>query len=349
MTAHVDTIRELLVLRFLTGLMLGGVMPNAVSLVTEYAPRHRRALAGTITVCGFSAGAALGGILAGLILGSFSWRAVFYVGGIGPLIVAAFVIVWLPESARFLVLAGAQPARIAKLLRQVDPGRSFGADDRFLLAEERQHGFAVSQLFHGGRALPTLLLWLAFFMNNVVLYGLTNWLPIVLRDDGVPVSQAVTITAMFQVGGTIGLIIIGRLCDAFAGRLVVALSFLCAAIAVALIGVIPGSVLLLGAVILAAGLFVVGGQGGTITIAGALYPTAIRSTGIGWGLGAARLGGVFGPLLGPMLLAQNWGTPMLFVTAAIPAVIASIAVVSVISRRPEADTIVTAPLAGGEA
>src|SRR3954454_19095880 len=116
-TAFVKDVETLLVIRFLTGLGLGGAMPNAIALTSEFNPHRRRATMVMIMFCGFSVGAALGGLLAAQLIPQFGWQSVFVVGGIAPLLLVPFLALWLPESVRFLALTGRGNARVAGLLR----------------------------------------------------------------------------------------------------------------------------------------------------------------------------------------------------------------------------------------
>ena len=106
-TAFVQDANMLLAIRFLTGLGLGGAMPNAIAMTSEFNPRRRRATMVMIMFCGFSVGAALGGLLAAALIPQFGWRSVFVVGGVAPLLLVPILALRLPESVRFLALTGA--------------------------------------------------------------------------------------------------------------------------------------------------------------------------------------------------------------------------------------------------
>jgi MFS transporter, AAHS family, 4-hydroxybenzoate transporter len=163
---------HLFVLRLLTGLGLGGALPNAVALVGEYTPKRRRATMITITFCGFSIGAAIGGALASWIVPYLGWRAVFYIGGAGPLLLLPVLWLKLPEFLRILVIRKSCETRIAAILSRM--GHPTIAAHR-LISQDQDLGFAVAHLFRDHRAAPTLPLWMAFFMNLVTLYFLTHY------------------------------------------------------------------------------------------------------------------------------------------------------------------------------
>src|SRR6202142_2546078 len=134
-TALVNDVNTLLAIRFLTGLGLGGAMPNAIAITSEFNPRRRRATMVMIMFCGFSVGAALGGLLAAALIPQFGWRSVFVVGGAAPLLLAPILALRLPESVRFLVLAGRPQARVAELLGLVNPKAVFTPATQFVVHE----------------------------------------------------------------------------------------------------------------------------------------------------------------------------------------------------------------------
>jgi MFS transporter, AAHS family, 4-hydroxybenzoate transporter len=169
-----------------------------------------------------------------------------------------------------------------------------------------------------------LLLWIVFFMSLLDLYLLSNWLPTVLNDLGVSVSVAAAIGAMLQVGGVAGTFTLGRFIDRFSFR-ALALTYLCAACAVAGIGITSHSTGLVTVAIFVAGFCIVGGQIAANALTATFYSTAIRSTGVGWALGIGRIGSIVGPLVCGLLLANRVGPQSLFAVAAIPALVTAAA------------------------
>lgn len=313
---------SLIVLRFLTGLGLGGAMPNAVALTAELAPHRRRATMVMAMFAGFSIGAALGGLVAAALIPAFGWRAVFLVGGLVPLLLTPLLAVSLPESIRYLALAGGRDRDVAAMLRQVDPTLQTADDVRFVVPEPRLSGLPVAHLFAERRAGTTLLLWVVFFMSLLDLYLLSNWLPTVLNDLGVSVSSAAAIGAMLQVGGVVGTFALGRIIDRFSFR-ALAVTYLFAAIAVAAIGLSGHAIALVTVAIFAAGFCIVGGQIAANALTATYYPTAIRATGMGWALGIGRIGSIVGPLIGGAMLASHVDVETLFFAAAVPALVAA--------------------------
>jgi AAHS family 4-hydroxybenzoate transporter-like MFS transporter len=323
-TAFVQDVNSLLAIRFLTGLGLGGAMPNAIALTSEFNPRRRRATMVMVMFCGFSVGAALGGFLAAALIPQFGWRSVFVVGGAVPLLLVPILALRLPESVRFLVLTGRENARVAELLGLISPNAVFAAAARFVVHEPVLPGLPVLHLFRSGRTLVTLLLWVVFFMSLLDIYFLSNWLPTVLNDLGASVSAAAVIGSMLQVGGVVGTFALGSIIDRFSFR-ALALVYFIGVFAVGAIGQLGHSVVLVTMAIFVAGFCVVGGQIAANALAAGYYPTAVRATGVGWALGIGRAGSIVGPLVGGVLMTMKWSPAEVFMAAAGAALCAALA------------------------
>jgi AAHS family 4-hydroxybenzoate transporter-like MFS transporter len=326
-TSFVNDVSMLLAIRFLTGLGLGGAMPNTVALTSEFSPHRRRATMVMVMFVGFSIGAALGGLLAAALIPQFGWRSVFVVGGAAPLVLVPILIWWLPESVRYLALTGSANTRVAELLALVNPKAAFAAGTRFVANEPELKGIPVRHLFTDGRTLVTLLLWVVFFMSLLELYFLSNWLPTVLNDLGASISTAAVIGSMFQVGGVVGTFALGSIIDRFSFR-ALALVYFIAVFAVSAIGQLGHSAALVTVAIFIAGFCIVGGQIAANALAAGFYPTSVRATGVGWALGMGRIGSIIGPLVGGVLLSLKWSVAELFVTAAAAALCAALAAFS---------------------
>ena len=323
-TALVQDVNALLAIRFLTGLGLGGAMPNAIATTSEFNPRRRRATMVMIMFCGFSVGAALGGLLAAVLIPHFGWRSVFVVGGLAPLLLVPILALRLPESVRFLALTGRANARVAELLSAINPKAAFAPTTQFVVHEPHLAGIPVLHLFREGRTLVTLLLWVVFFMSLLDIYFLANWLPTVLNDLGASVSEAAVIGSMLQVGGVVGTFALGSIIDRFSFR-ALALVYFIAVFAVGAIGQLGHSTVLVTLAIFASGFCVVGGQIAANALAAAFYPTSVRSSGVGWALGIGRVGSIVGPLVGGALMTMKWSTADVFMAAAGAALCAALA------------------------
>lgn len=324
LTIFAQDVYWLIALRFLTGLGLGGAMPNAVALTSEFSPHRRRATMVMAMFCGFSVGAALGGLLAAALIPIFGWRSIFLIGGLAPLLYAPILARMLPESIRFLALTGRDDINLSALLTRVNPSIAFSPGTRFTVQEPKLIGIPVMHLFNQGRTLTTLLFWIVFFMSLLDLYLLSNWLPTVLNDLGASISMAAAIGAMLQVGGVVGTFTLGNFIDRFSFR-ALALIYLIASVAIVAIGFSGHSIPLVTLAVFCAGFCIVGGQIASNALTATYYPTTMRSTGIGWALGIGRIGSIVGPLVGGVMLSNHVSVETLFVTAAAPALCACLA------------------------
>jgi AAHS family 4-hydroxybenzoate transporter-like MFS transporter len=323
-TSLVNDVNALLAIRFLTGLGLGGAMPNTIALTSEFSPRRRRATMVMVMFVGFSIGAALGGLLAAALIPQFGWRSVFVVGGAAPLVLVPILALRLPESVRFLALTGRANARVAELLAFVNAKAALATGTRFVVDEPALKGIPVQHLFRGGRTLATLLLWVVFFMSLLDIYFLSNWLPTVLNDLGASIPEAAAIGSMLQVGGVVGTFALGSIIDRFSFR-ALALVYSIAVFAVGAIGQLGHSAVLVTLAIFVAGFCIVGGQIAANALAAGYYPTSVRATGVGWALGVGRVGSIVGPLVGGVLLSQKWSAGDVFMAAALAALCAALA------------------------
>jgi MFS transporter, AAHS family, 4-hydroxybenzoate transporter len=325
LTATANSVQSMIVLRLITGLGLGGTMPNAIALTSEYMPKRLRATGVMLMFTGFSIGAAVGGLVAASMISRFGWQSVFIVGGVLPCFMTIFLLA-LPESVRFLVLRGGADATVAGLLRKIAPDVQIPAGASFVLTERREKGFLVGRLFAEGRARLTLLLWILFFMSLLDLFFLNSWLPTIINDTGVSLERSIVITSMFQLGGAVGCFVLGRLFDRNASYQLLAWAYLGASACVFFIGLASSSVTALTIMVLGAGFGVVGAQTGANSLAAESYPTGIRSTGVGWALGIGRIGSIVGPVLGGILLsAPQMKIERVFWAAALPPLIATAA------------------------
>jgi MFS transporter, AAHS family, 4-hydroxybenzoate transporter len=195
LTPFVSTVPELLLVRFITGVGLGGALPGIISITSEFTPRRMRATVVGLMFCGFPLGAVVGGIVAAKLIPVLGWQAAFYVGGGLPLLLLPLIAVRLPESAQFLAMAG-DPTRLSRILRRMNsPVR---AED--ITPEAAGSRSPVASLFTGGRASGTLLLWVTIFLSLLLAYLLTNWIPIVARQTGVGAASAILCTVAFIAG-----------------------------------------------------------------------------------------------------------------------------------------------------
>ncbi|VVE79732.1 MFS transporter [Pandoraea sputorum] len=314
----------LIALRFLTGLGLGGAMPNAITLTSEFSPERRRGTLLTLMFCGFSLGSALGGVVTAYLVAGVGWRGLLAIGGLLPLALVPVLWFTLPESVRFLAIRGGTQAQIAATLKRVAPGLVI-AGQTYSAADDRLPSSPVVQLFHRDYRRGTLLLWLAFFMSLLLLYLLINWLPILAERSGLTLKQASMFAGLLQGGGVLGAIVLGVLIDRFHPYKVVAVAYLLGAASLASLA-LSESAIWLAVGIFITGFCVSGSQVCANVIASAYYPTSNRATGVAWALGIGRIGAVAGSFGGALLLAAGWSNAGLFTILAIPAMLAALGI-----------------------
>ena len=325
LTARVSDLNELLMLRFCAGLGLGGIMPNVVALVSEFSPARLRPTLIMNVANGLTAGGMLGGFLAAWMIPAFGWRSVFLFGGFLPLAIAMLMFVLLPESPQFLAVRGKGPEKLGKWLRRIDPGLPTSNVEYVMRAEKKRDGVPFVQLFQEGRTVGTLLLWVTNFMNLLNLYFLSSWIPTLVTGMGYTTRQAVLVGTALQVGGTLGGVFLGWFVNRFGFIPTLATCFALGCLNVALTGQSGWPLMLLSMFVFFAGMGILGGQAGINALASSYYPTDLRATGVGAGLGIGRVGAIVGPLVGGELLKLHWSNSALFLAAAIPAFISLVA------------------------
>ncbi|MFJ4345297.1 MFS transporter [Pseudomonas sp. NPDC089401] len=320
--AFAQDLHSLALLRLLTGLGLGGAMPNAITLTSEYCPQRRRSLMVTGMFCGFTLGSALGGVVAAQLLPLFGWRSVLALGGVLPLVLLPVLMLALPESVRFL--ARRKPAAARAILQRI---AALPAGCEGLRVDEGGEGHSpVRQILAAPLRRGTLALWLAFFMSLLIIYGMTNWLPLLVKDTGLTLSQAALISALFQIGGTLGALCLGAAMDRFDPHAVLVLALLAGAGCLVAIGQSHGDYALLGLSVAGMGFCISGSQVGANALAAAFYPTSSRATGVSWAHGVGRIGSVCGTFGGALLVDAGLSFEALFGVLMLPAVLAAVAI-----------------------
>ena len=294
LTAHVTSYENLLATRFLAGLGLGGATPCFISLACEYAPKRWRARVASLIWAAFPLGGISGGFLNAFILNTYGWETMFHLGGVLPLLVSGALLVWLPESLRFLIARNAATERVRRIVQRIRP--DIEPVNNYVADEEIVHGVPLARLFTDGRGLPTLLLWVSFFMSFGPLAITVFWLPQLLREYGIGVAQASLLISVHGIGALIGIASAGRLIERFGFLPVLLPAFLIGAAVTSSLGYAASSLPATVVVLFCAGCFVGMAASGSIALATLIYPTAIRSSGVGWSMGMGRLGQMFTPL-----------------------------------------------------
>src|SRR5216683_4278355 len=320
LTAFVGSLPMLSLMRFLTGVGIGGAFPGAATLTGDYAPHRRRALMIMVSFTGAPFGGFLCGQAAALLLPTFGWPSIFALGGIVPLAMLPILWFWLPESPRFLAAKANPTPREAKLLRRLDiaPGQAATQLD---LAQ----GNPIKLLFGEGYALQTILLWIIFFCSLLNLFLFAYWLPQVLHLIGMTPAEAARASSYRELGAMMAVLYLGVLIDRFGAERALAAHYAAGILFIAGIALLTMPYLILIGAIFFAGMTIVGSQTGANGACGKLYPARMRASGLGWALGIGRLGGIAGPALGGYLLAAGLRPPMIFLSACFFMLVAAVA------------------------
>ncbi|MBB4184276.1 AAHS family benzoate transporter-like MFS transporter [Sinorhizobium terangae] len=313
---------EFKLFRFIAGFGCGGLMPNAVALMNEYAPRRLRGTMVALMFSGYSVG---GMVAAGLGIGmipQYGWKPMFFMAAL-PLLMLPFILWKLPESLGFLIRQGKQD-QAKRIYRKIDSSAPLGNGDRLVFSETEGASASVLELFRHQRTLRTIMLWVAFFCCLLLVYLLSSWLPKVLQEAGYAEKASLLSLFSLNFGGMVGAIAGGWLGDRFGLPKVVVSFFVAAAASIALIGFnLPAGLLFL--MVFVAGATTIGTQILLYASVAQLYNLSVRSTGLGWASGVGRIGAIVGPTLGGVLLAQEFPLQQNFLIFSIPAAISALA------------------------
>jgi len=334
--AFATSVQVLLVLRLISGIGMGGLTPNLIALSAEYAPARVRSTVVTVVVCGMTFGMFVGGMVSSALIPAFGWQAVFHSGGWLALVLLVAALLWLPESTKLLVQQGSHD-KLARILRKIDPSLQTDGSTRFTITEQKVTRSPITALFTDGRAVTTLLLWLVFFLTLLIIYFLSNWLPALFTQAGLGDTNALVASSLYQLGGVAGGLALGILSDR-RGSLVQAVGG-CYLLGAVFLGV---TVLGIGsAAIVMVTVFIVGfGISGSITgmsaVAAQVYPTQVRSTGVGWAYSIGRIGSIIGPTVGGVFVSLGTAPTTLLAYMIVPTLCAVVSVLVLAARKPAA-------------
>lgn len=317
---------QLLVLRFVSAIFLGGVLPLTWALCSEFAPARFRATSVAVIMVGYSVGAAVGGPVSNLLIPTFGWQAVFIVGGVSSLIILIPVAALLPESVKFLAQKGIRPDRTARILQRVQPGIALPSGATFVVGTGGvdKKRFTPAELFRGSLFAITSLTWLAYICSSAVVYFLVFWGPIVNERIGFSVGAAATIASVSILAGCVGQLVIGRFIDNRGAGTIAVLPLL-AVPCLLIIGLVQLPPVLYLVVLFAAFFCVLGGHGGMHSIAGIFYRPAIRASGAAWATSIAKFGAMLGPWLAGVIMDLGAGVQgTFFVFASFPLLMAAL-------------------------
>jgi MFS transporter, AAHS family, 4-hydroxybenzoate transporter len=334
-TGFCNSLRALVLFRFLTGLGMGGAMPCFISLGSEYAPKARRVLVTSLLWAGFPLGGTVGGLLAAQFLEALGWRWLFYIGGIAPLVLVPFLAALLPESLSFLVATKADEKRITPLIALVNRDVVVVPGSVFVMNEKSVDRRSVVSLFQQGRGFGSAMLWVGYFMTFLLLITDVTWTPTLLHGLGMDLRHVALIFAETNLGAVVGTALAGFLVGRSDAWRVLPALFLGAALVIAPTGYAAPSVLPVTILQCLTGFLLGAGSSGLIAFAAAFYPTTIRSTGVGWAMGMGRFGSFVGPLAVGGLVGLGWSIHATILAMAVPALCAALSTATIAVRKSE--------------
>jgi AAHS family benzoate transporter-like MFS transporter len=312
------------ILRFLAGLGIGGVMPNVVALMTEYAPKRIRSTLVAVMFSGYAIGGMASALLGAWLVADHGWKIMFFIAGI-PFLALPIIWKFLPESLMFLTKKG-ETAQVTQIVQKISPEQKLNAETRFVLNDVIAGDEApLRALFQQGRMFSTLMFWVAFFMCLLMVYALGSWLPKLMIQAGYSLGASMLFLFALNIGGMVGAIGGGALADRFHLKPVLSIMFTVGALALILLGFNSPQAVLYTLIALA-GAATIGSQILLYTFVAQFYPTAVRSTGMGWASGIGRIGAIVGPILTGALLTLQLPHQMNFMVIAIPGIIAALAI-----------------------
>jgi benzoate transport len=323
LTGYASSISQLIVLRLITGLGVGGMLASLAALTSEFTPEKYRSLAVMLVTAGYPLGATLGGMVAAPLLANYGWQSVFFAGGAATIAMVVVVALYVPESLQFLAVRrpGGALAQFNRILRRLGHA---DVDDLPRFVEHGEPAKAnVLSLLQGDIWKRTTTLWTTFFFAFICLYFLMSWIPKLVISAGLSETSGVYASVALNGGGVVGIVMLGL----FAARLpltnLIGVFLSTAAIGMLVFALGNGiAQLLLFLVVI--GFFLHGGFTGLYAVAAKIYPAEIRTTGVGWAIGLGRFGAVVGPYVGGLLIAGGVSMEVNFVVFAIPLLISGL-------------------------
>jgi len=311
------------IIRFIAGLGIGGVMPNVVAQMTEYSPKKIRNLMTSLMFSGYAVGGILAAVLGKQFIVEFGWQVVFYAAAI-PVVLIPFIWKSMPESLSYLTKNNKE-CELKKLVVQIAPHFQIDSDTKFVNENNiNSTKPSMGLLFSDGRALSTLMFWVAFFTCLFMVYALSTWLTKLMAMSGYSLGSALTFVIALNMGAIIGAVGGGWLADRFHIKWVLVIMYGLGSIFLYFM-TLPMSLNMLYFTIATVGACSTGAQIVAYSYCGQFYPSAIRSTGIGMASGVGRLGAIGAPLLIGLIVSLNLPIQQNFMVIALAGLIGAIA------------------------
>jgi AAHS family 4-hydroxybenzoate transporter-like MFS transporter len=322
--AFIQSVEQLVLLRFIAGFGMGGAVPNALAFGSEYAPSNKRATLATAMYAGVAIGATCAGLISSYLLPKYGWQSLFLVGGVVACLIGVISLISLPEPLEFLIKRGkdSDRARIRKIVSRIAPSYASIKDVEFVSSEERLPGIPFKHLFKEGRAANTILLWMAFVLSYYLVWLILSWTPTLLRESGASSQEFSLAFACINLGAVMATVLAGILMDKFRPFEILKIGFFLAFVSVLTFGYFASSTFIVVAVVsVIMGFFVIGGNSGLMGLAAISYPADIRGTGLGWATGIGRSGSLLAPVIGGIMLTKSWSVKAICTANAVLALV----------------------------
>lgn len=326
-SAFANDLWTLALLRFLTGLGLGASMPNTATLVSEFAPAKHRNLMVTLVYSGFAIGGVLGGLASNILIEQYGWRSVLLAGGVLPIACGLLLIFSLPESIRFLATRHDKKHAVRRIMQKLAPDVRL-ANMVFLTSDDTagtDRGKVAIIVGHG-YLVGTMCLWAGVFMTLFTLYLINSWLPLMIKDAGMSLSDASLIATIGQAGGALGSLAVGWCMDRYPPHKVLLSTHLVAGLCALSIAATERTFVSTSLLVCVMGYCMNSLNVGYVALAARFYPTAVRATGTSWEQGIGRFGAISGAAFGGVLLATGWSFNAVFAALCVPMVIGMVAI-----------------------
>ena len=328
LSAFAQSQLQLLALRFVTGIGIGGMLATLTALVSEYSNDKRRGICMGLLQSGYPLGALLGGIIAAQIIQFADWRSLFLFGGALSAILLPLIVIRLPESLDFISRSGdsgADGVKTRLLLRfDLSEPQTSMAEDLNPGAGSWRRCFAPPEV-----RTNTLLLWSCYLALMFSFYFVVSWTPKLLVDAGLSTAQGISAGAILQAGGLIGALVIGLLGSRYEVNKLASLFFMASVVMILTYGWAEAELTTLMILSAMMGFFLIGAMIGLYTIGPALYDSKSRVTGVGLAIGVGRLGAIVAPFAGGLMLEADLEVSLIYAVFAAPLVLAAFAVRSI--------------------
>jgi AAHS family 4-hydroxybenzoate transporter-like MFS transporter len=330
-TPLAGTILQLDAVRFLGGLGLGGAMPCFLTLVSEYAPKTRKALATGLLWCGYPIGGVVGALIGSRVLAHDGWQTIYYLGGATALLVSALQWLLLPESLQFLVLHRARQERVSRVVRRLAPRLDL-ASVHLIADEATGERTRLRDVFADGRLVPTILLWIPLFITFMMTTCMVLWMPGLLKTAGMPLATAALMQAIGNLASLPSMAGAGFVLDRAPASRILPFTYAALALAFILLAIAARSTPVVAVAMVLIGLLQGPGIAGMLSLATSFYPSQVRTTGVGLAMGIGRSGQVAASLLIGWIIAQGVGVTWTITSMAAPPLVASFCVI-LLGRR----------------